>query len=540
VIERIPKFCGADSELGNFILGVQRAGGSGHEASRAILREIVGVPGTRPVHAAACRCVGCMAGQSLTRFDERDWGRKYSAANGGCTYIDLDHIEVCLPEMFSAFDWVAAWHASLRNARVAVEQANERQRDGREVRVLVNNSDGLGHSYGSHLNFLVTRRAWDNLFERKIQHLLWLAAYQVSSIVFTGQGKVGTENGHEQVNYQISQRADFFECIAAHQTTFQRPIVNSRDEAHCGWSRRREDEDEEHTRDRLARLHVIFYDNNLCHVANLLKVGVMQIVLSMIEAEEVDTSLILDDPVGAVFDWSHDPGLEATARTCDGRELTAVELQLLFLERAKAFVDRGGCDGVVPRAEEIVALWEDTLVKLRERDFAALTGRLDWVLKQAAIERALTLRPDLDWEDPAAKQLDLMYSDLDPVRGLYWQYEEVSVERVVTDEEIERRRSEPPEDTRAWGRAMLLRLGGDLVEDVSWDFIKFRTVNGYWSGVRRLDLADPLGFTREALGPVLDRSSNLEDVLEELEREPEPPRIGELNGGGNHADHAAA
>ena len=28
------------------------------------------------------------------------------------------------------------------------------------------NSDGYGHSYGSHLNFLVTRRAWDDLFNR--------------------------------------------------------------------------------------------------------------------------------------------------------------------------------------------------------------------------------------------------------------------------------------------------------------------------------------------------------------------------------------
>lgn len=540
MIERVPKLAGADSELGNYLVGVERAGGTGHEASRAILREVVGVPGARPVHAASCRCVDCLAGRSITRFDERDWGRKFSAANGGCTYIDLDHIELCLPEVLSAFDWVAAWHASLRNVRAAVEQANDRQREGREVRVLVNNSDGFGNAYGSHLDFLVTRRAWDNLFERKMQHLLWLAAYQVSSIVFTGQGKVGVENGHAAVPYQISQRADFFECIAAHQTTFARPIVNSRDEALCGWSRRREDDEAEHPRDRLARLHVIFYDNNLCHVANLLKVGVMQIVLSMIEAEEIDTRLILDDPVEAVVTWSHDPDLEATAPTCDGRALTAVELQLEFLERAKSFVDRGGCDGIVPRAGEIVALWEDTVVKLRERDFAGLSGRLDWVLKRAAIERALDLRPDLDRESPAVKQLDLAYSDLDPRRGLYWRYEPTVVERVVTDEEIELLRRTPPEDTRAWGRAMLLRLGGDLVEDVNWDFIKFRTEYGYWSGVRRLDLADPLGFTRAALAPVLDRSESLEDVLEAMERQPEPPRHGETNGRRHHADHAAA
>jgi proteasome accessory factor A len=287
----------------------------------------------------------------------------------------------------------------------------------------------------------------------------------------------------------------------------------------------------------MARLHVIFYDSNLCHVANLLKVGVLQIVLAMIEAEDVDTSLLLDDPLAAVATWSRDPELGARVPTCDGRSLTAVELQLLFLERARAFVERGGCDGIVPRAGEIVALWEDTLAKLAERDFAALAGRLDWVLKRAAIERAFALRPDLDWTAPAAKQLDLAYSDLDPSRGLYWKYEPSTVERVVTDDEIERFVVEPPADTRAWGRAMLLRLGGDLVVDVDWDFVKFRTEHGWWSGVRKLDLADPSGFGRAAFFPVLARSASLEEVLEELERE-DPPRNGELNGGEHHGDPA--
>ena len=38
--DRVPKLCGADVELGNFILGVERAGGTGGAASRALLREV--------------------------------------------------------------------------------------------------------------------------------------------------------------------------------------------------------------------------------------------------------------------------------------------------------------------------------------------------------------------------------------------------------------------------------------------------------------------------------------------------------------------
>ena len=41
---RLPKLCGADVEWGNFILGVDRQFGTGPEASRALLREINGLP----------------------------------------------------------------------------------------------------------------------------------------------------------------------------------------------------------------------------------------------------------------------------------------------------------------------------------------------------------------------------------------------------------------------------------------------------------------------------------------------------------------
>ena len=38
--------------------------------------------------------------------------------------------------------------------------------------------------------------------------------------------------------------------------------------------------------------YCIFFDNTLCHVATLLKIGLMQIVLAMIEAERVDAHVL--------------------------------------------------------------------------------------------------------------------------------------------------------------------------------------------------------------------------------------------------------
>jgi Pup amidohydrolase len=532
----VPKLCGADVELGNFILGVERSTGTGHEASRALLREIEAPYAERRSYGA-----------TGYRYNPQDWGRKYLSSNGGCFYIDLDHLETCLPEVLSAHDHVAAWHAMLRIARDALTAANAKLPTGQTIHVLVNNSDGRGNAYGSHLNFLLTRRAWNNIFERKMHHLLYLAAFQVSSIVYTGQGKVGVENGTPAAAYQLSQRADFFEALTGAQTTYRRPIVNSRDEALCGQWQGESGTSAAAPSSELARLHCIFFDNTLCHGSSLLKVGVMQLMLAMIEAERIDPSLILDDPVVAVLRWSHDPTLQACARMASGKGLTAVELQLSFLEQAQRFAATGGFDGVVPRAGEILALWEDTLEKLRAGDLPALAGRLDWVLKLRTLQRAMQSRPTLTWDAPEMKHLDLLYGGLDREHGLYWAYEQLGdVERLVSDSEIERFVHEPPEDTRAWTRAMLLRIAGaDGVQEVDWDTMRFRKVKrGYWSEVRTLRLDDPLGFTKADVAGVIERASSLDDILDALHGAPSvtetTPSLYEWQGAVSTRGHASA
>ena len=199
----LPKLCGADVELGAFRPGsgsVHERERTAEEVARAVLREIDGLPGDRSgTHSSVLRptwllpCGVSISGtgmaSSLSDSDPQDWGRKFLPANGGCAYIDLGHLELCQPEVLSAFDHVASWHAMLRIARRALEAANRRVSDERRATVLVNNSDGHGNSYGSHLSFLVTRRTWDNLFCHKLHQLLYLASYQASAIVFTGAGQ---------------------------------------------------------------------------------------------------------------------------------------------------------------------------------------------------------------------------------------------------------------------------------------------------------------------------------------------------------------
>ena len=521
---RLPKLCGADIELGNFILGHPGLDSSGL-ASRALLAEIDGLPKPRSLpftsYAGSWSSYSCGSGyrereervSSTVTWDPQDWGRKYLPTNGGCIYIDLNHLEIALPETLSAWDHAAVWHAMLRIVRRASDAANARLPEGRSIQVLVNNSDGQSHSYGSHLDFLVTRRAWQNIIRRKPHYLGWLASFQVSSIVYTGQGKAGAENRAPEVPFQISQRADYFETLVGPQTTFDRPIVNSREEHLCGNLRFSCGDDSP------ARLHVIFFDNTLAHLSCLLKVGVMQLILAMVEGERVNPSLVLDDPLAALQTFSHDPSLSSRAALASGCSATAVGLQFLFLEEANRFADAGGFDGFVPRAAEILALWEDTLQRLRAADWMGLAPRLDWVMKMMILERAVSQRASLDWDSPEIRHLDQIYASLDP-GGLYWTYERSGfAERLIREERIRHFCSEPPADSRAWTRAILLRSAQpDWVESVDWDSISFRVRDeSYWPVRRTIDMANPLEMTETDMAPLFAAERPFSDLLDAIE-----------------------
>ena len=219
----VPKLLGADVELGNLILGLEHEHGTGALASRALLREIKGLPLPAPSSAGG----GWYQSDQSSATNPQDWGRKYLPANGGSAYIDLDHLEWCTPEVLSAYDFAAASHAMLRIVRSALQAANARLPARLKLVAVVNNQDGQGHSYGSHLNVLISRAAWDRLFHRRLQQLLMLASFQVSSIILTGQGRVNSEArtaGGDKGGYELSQRASFFQCLVGPQTTYNRPL----------------------------------------------------------------------------------------------------------------------------------------------------------------------------------------------------------------------------------------------------------------------------------------------------------------------------
>ncbi len=493
---RVPKIVGSDVELSNFIVGVSARDGSGRAASRMLLAEIDGISSGSHYSAQAI-----------------DWGRKYLPSTGGCAYIDSDHLECATPETFSAFDHVAYNRAMLSVARDAMHRVNERLPEGCRLHVLANCSDGLGNSYGSHLNVLLSRRAWDDIVLQKPHYLAFLSAFQISSIVFTGQGKVGSERTRPDANFQLSQRADFMETLCSIDTMVFRGVVNSRDEPLCGPY-------ESATEEALARLHVIFYDNTLCQVATLLRVGTLQMIVAMLEAGVVDPRLALESPLEALGLWSRDPSLTTRAPLVDGGERSAVELQRQFLDAAGRFAARGGFEGIVPESDRLIALWADTLARLETRDFDTLSRRLDWVAKYRLLEGVIDHRPSLTWQSREIKQLDQLYASIDDTDGLFWTLERDGlVDTVVSADAIARARLEPPTDTRAWTRTHLLRLAGSSrVAHVDWDRVRVHPASSraWFTPAREVHLPRPHEDTRaENLAHFVD-GADLDCVLEAL------------------------
>jgi proteasome accessory factor A len=197
-----------------------------------------------------------------------------------------------------------------------------------------------------------------------------------------------------------------------------------------------------------------------------------------------------------------------------------------FFEAASRFEAKGGFDGIVPHADHVLALWEGTLTKLAARNLDDLSQRLDWVAKYRLLTGVLERNPGLTWQSPVLKQLDQMFADIDDETGPFWKLErDGHVLRVVSETEVEHARREPPEDTRAWTRAQLLRLSGDdRIDQVHWDRIhlKSRTPDSERSRVQVVHLPVPFAATRAMNEQYFAGGASLESVVDALQATNEP------------------
>jgi proteasome accessory factor A len=362
------------------------------------------------------------------------------------------------------------------------------------VHLYKNNTDNKGASYGSHENYLMAR---STPFAEIVR---LLTPFFVSRQVVCGAGRVGIGQDGRDDGFQISQRADFFEVEVGLETTLKRPIINTRDEPHAD-------------PEKYRRLHVIIGDANMSEISSYLKLGTTSLVLSMIESGWLtDTDLSVDGPVAALRAVSHDPSLRYLLRLKDGRQMTAVQLQLEYFEQARKFVeDRYGTDAD-PQTKDVLDRWESVLGRL-EVDAMSLSRELDWVAKLELLE-GYRARDGLDWSAPRLQLVDLQYSDVRPEKGLYNRLvARGRMERLLDDDEIERAMTTPPEDTRAYFRGRCLAQYADDVAAASWDSVIFDVGR---DSLQRVPTMEPLRGTRAHVGELLDRCKTAAELVDAI------------------------
>jgi len=413
--------------------------------------------------------------------------------NGARYYVDHAHPELSTPECADALSVVRYDRAAELILIESMEAANEILPEDQELVVYKNNSDGKGNSYGCHENYLMDRAT---PFWRIVQHA---TTHFVTRQIFTGAGKVGSEapwKTLDEVPFQLTQRADFFEEEVGLETTLKRPIVNTRDEPHA---------------DPLLyrRLHVIVGDANLCEVATFLKVGTTAIVLAMVEDDFLDPRLTVVDPVRALQAVSWDTGLAEPLLLGDGRTATALDLQWELLEASQKYLLQRGTaavGGVV--AEQVVGRWESVLASLEARP-EHLLGVVDWITKRHLLE-GFRARHGLEPDDVRLAALDLQYHDLRPERSLFAR---LAAETLVDPRDARTAMDEPPDDTRAFFRGRCLQRWPESVIAANWDSMVFEVGS---ESLRRVPMMEPTRGTREHVGTLIDECDTVVELLERL------------------------
>ena len=393
-------------------------------------------------------------------FREIISGRMYPDVfleNGARFYQDIGcHPEYATPECDDVRELVTHDKAGERIIeRLSVTAERKMRIDGfyGKISVFKNNTDTPGNTYGCHENYLMDRRV---SFRQLASQLI---PFFVTRQVFTGAGKVIPSN---RGKYVISQRAQHIREEISIATTTARGIINTRDEPHAD-------------REKYRRLHVIVGDSNMSEFATFLKVGTTAIVLRMIEDNFIRQRLALRNSVKAIQEISKDTACKHKIELENGKRLSAVELQWQYFECAKQYFEQAESD---PITEQVMKRWEYVLKHLA-RDPSSLDRQLDWVIKKKLIETYVASR-NLNWDSADVSMLDLQYHNIrkegeKKKTGLYYKLERKDqVERIVTDEQVDKAMHLPPETTRAKFRGRFVKLANErkILCGVNWSYIQ--------------------------------------------------------------------
>ncbi len=400
--------------------------------------------------------------------------------NGGRLYVDAvgSHEEYATPECVTWSDAVAYDRAG----RVLLQGLVDDLGLSDDVAFYANAIDHFGgHTFGCHENYLVDISA--SAFRGSLSLLM---PFLVTRQIFAGVGRVG---GHKlnrndfrknvmnigehdvdtmwvadfygveldnTVDFQLSQRADHIVNTVSSRVRFNRAIINPKRDSYYDYS-------------DLHRLHVLFGEPNMNEYAMWLKVATTCIVLDLMDLKVLPADVRLDDILGTLKSVSRDATMKWPVRRSNGKNMSAIDLQRIYLEAAQTYLK-----GKDAQTDQALVEWESVLNGL-ERDPMQMGDRLDWVAKKSMLQDYMNSE-DVGWKNDALHSLDMEYHNINPRKSLYYALQEMdAVRRICTDEQIESSTRNPPQNTRAKGRAEVIQ---ELIARkstrylIDWDWVR--------------------------------------------------------------------
>lgn len=399
------------------------------------------------------------------------WGRSSNVflPNGSRLYIDVGaHPEYATAEADTLSDLIALDKAGERIVHALVAEGEQRLAAAGHpgtIYLYKNNTDSSGNSYGCHENYLVRRRADFTAFGTA------LLPFLVTRQVVTGAGCITrTPSG---AHYSFSPRADHMWEGMSSATTRSRPMINTRDEPHAN-------------AELYRRMHVIVGDSTMAEPTALLKVGATDLILRLMEARIPLPNLTLAREMQAIRDIAHDISGKATVELADGRHLSGTEIQQTYLDAVRAHV--GGAINDSDQVRDILDLWQRGITAVGTGDHSLVEMELDWAIKERVLMRYQE-KLGCALDDPRLARLELAFHDIDPTRGLFNRLQaDGQVRRVISDSDIARATTTPPQTTRAALRGQFVTAALAAGQDYTVDWVHLK-ISGAAS--RTVLLKDP-------------------------------------------------
>jgi proteasome accessory factor A len=205
--------------------------------------------------------------------------------------------------------------------------------------------------------------------------------------------------------------------------------------------------------------------------ASFLKVGSMACVLRMFENPDIDfRDLTLESPVRAIREISHDITCRKKVKLKSGREMSALDIQRIYLDKAISYSERFGFSEEETRA---LQMWEHCVSTI-EDDPLKLEAEVDWVAKYRLMLN-YSEKHHISLGDPRCHLIDLQYHDIDPEKGIFYHMRRKNIMRsLCTEEQIVTATQSAPTTTRAHLRSQFISAAQLKKRDYTVDWVHLK------------------------------------------------------------------